>query len=308
MSNEIKIENVKSVLLGSPYEDYDVKPVDQGVSTDVFKLVKKAKTTLYFRVLPHGETSSLQCLAHDLMVTAGVKVPKVLLAKDKVADLDGRAFMLVEEIAGSSLTDSSRSLEESQKRNALVDTGKELALINSICVSGVGWLEKTHNRTLVARGRNYNDFAINSMDKMLGELVISTSITQSLANKTSSFVFAKQDLFDTRDASFLAHGDFGADHIYQDEGKYTGIIDFGDIRGTSKYHDLATFYTYDREYYSSLVEGYNQVYPLPPDYAQRILVEAVLFGIGKLWYLYKTRPDKVTGHPVIDLFNEVAYP
>jgi hypothetical protein len=33
------------------------------------------------------------------------------------------------------------------------------------------------------------------------------------------------------DRAHLAHGDFDMTHIYQEDGRYTGIIDFGEIRG-----------------------------------------------------------------------------
>lgn len=41
---------------------------------------------------------------------------------------------------------------------------------------------------------------------------------------------------------YLAHGDFDTTHIYQDNGRYTGIIDFGEIRGADRWYDLGYFH------------------------------------------------------------------
>ena len=45
--------------------------------------------------------------------------------------------------------------------------------------------------------------------------------------------------------SRLAHGDFDATHIYQRDGLYTGVIDFGEMRGAEPHYDLAYFLVQD---------------------------------------------------------------
>ena len=44
----------------------------------------------------------------------------------------------------------------------------------------------------------------------------------------------------------LAHGDFDLTHIWLDgQGRYAGIIDFGEMRGAGRYFDLGHFLLHD---------------------------------------------------------------
>jgi aminoglycoside phosphotransferase (APT) family kinase protein len=45
----------------------------------------------------------------------------------------------------------------------------------------------------------------------------------------------------------LAHGDFDVTPIFQQDGAYTGLIDFGEIRGAEPFHDLGHFHLHDGE-------------------------------------------------------------
>jgi hypothetical protein len=48
-----------------------------------------------------------------------------------------------------------------------------------------------------------------------------------------------------RKYAYLAHGDFDLTHIFQRNGHYTGIIDFGEIMGSSPFYDLGHFKLHD---------------------------------------------------------------
>ena len=50
-----------------------------------------------------------------------------------------------------------------------------------------------------------------------------------------------QSLGDPDATAWLAHGDFDCSHIYVADGRYSGIIDFGEIRGANPWYDLAQF-------------------------------------------------------------------
>jgi aminoglycoside phosphotransferase (APT) family kinase protein len=69
----------------------------------------------------------------------------------------------------------------------------------------------------------------------------------------------------------LAHGDFYVSHVFHRDGRYTGIIDFGDIQGSNGWHDLATFRLSDPDLDSPedaavphLEAGYAEVIVLAP--------------------------------------------
>ncbi len=59
----------------------------------------------------------------------------------------------------------------------------------------------------------------------------------------------------------LVHGDFDISHIFHSIGRYSGIIDFGEIRGNNRLFNLATFVGFyqDRILYSYLLEGYCEI-------------------------------------------------
>jgi Ser/Thr protein kinase RdoA (MazF antagonist) len=59
----------------------------------------------------------------------------------------------------------------------------------------------------------------------------------------------------------LVHGDFDISHMFHSAGRYSGIIDFGEILGNNRLYDLATFVVFyqDRILYSYLLEGYREV-------------------------------------------------
>lgn len=85
----------------------------------------------------------------------------------------------------------------------------------------------------------------------------------------------------------FAHGDFDATHIYHRDGVYTGIIDFGEMRGTERCYDLGHFALHDGEHTPELLSprllaGYREVAPLPPDYPRRVALWSLLIGVRAL--------------------------
>jgi len=70
-------------------------------------------------------------------------------------------------------------------------------------------------------------------------------------------------------SAVLVHGDFDASHIFHSAGQFTGFIDFGEIRGSNKLFDLATFAHNDsspgRTAYGHLLDGYREITQLTDD-------------------------------------------
>ena len=61
----------------------------------------------------------------------------------------------------------------------------------------------------------------------------------------------------------LVHGDFDISHIFHANGRYSGLLDLGEIRGNNRLYDLATFVIFyglpDIIAYSYLLEGYREI-------------------------------------------------
>jgi aminoglycoside phosphotransferase (APT) family kinase protein len=83
----------------------------------------------------------------------------------------------------------------------------------------------------------------------------------------------------------LAHGDYDATAIFCQGGHYTGVIDFGEIRGAEPVFDLGHFQLHDQERVShrllpALLDGYAQVEQ--PQDPRSIRRSAVLLGLRQL--------------------------
>ncbi|GAA4449997.1 hypothetical protein GCM10023170_035150 [Phytohabitans houttuyneae] len=81
----------------------------------------------------------------------------------------------------------------------------------------------------------------------------------------------------------LAHGDFDPTHIFCAGGGYSGLIDFGEIRGAEPAFDLGHFLLYDEaSLLPALLRGYGRVEPLPDGHGRSIIRSAVLLGLRQL--------------------------
>jgi Ser/Thr protein kinase RdoA (MazF antagonist) len=87
--------------------------------------------------------------------------------------------------------------------------------------------------------------------------------------------------------AWLAHGDFDATPIFQADGRYSGLIDFGEIRGTEPLFDLGHFLLHDREHLpiplvADLLAGYGEIVVLPDGHQELVRRSAVLLGLRQL--------------------------
>ncbi len=99
---------------------------------------------------------------------------------------------------------------------------------------------------------------------------------------------------------------------YVADGRYSGIIDFGEMRGADPLYDLAHFKLHDGEtlvagLLAPLIEGYADVYPLPDDYSARLSLLALLIGIRALARRLRKRPfDAAAHHALAAIRSEIA--
>jgi Ser/Thr protein kinase RdoA (MazF antagonist) len=85
----------------------------------------------------------------------------------------------------------------------------------------------------------------------------------------------------------LAHGDFDVTHIFHLDGVYSGLIDFGEIRGTEPLFDLGHFLLHDCETFPAplfehLVAGYAEIHLLRPNDNADVRTSAILLGLRQL--------------------------
>lgn len=297
------VETIKDFIKTlSEFSNFKIEATNNGVSTDVYRLIKDT-TILYLRLSDPKENMSTEALAHRLIIEKGVSIPKVLHYEDFNESL-GRSYMITTEIKGEPARNDKTHLKE-----ITYQAGKQIALVNTILVEGFGWLDwKTPNITkLKGLYSSWEEFRLDfsRIENMLNDLIGSGTIDRHIADKYLRYVNDNKQLIKCTQAH-LAHGDFGLDHVYTFEGKYSGIIDFGDIRATSIYSDLAHFYTYSPESFDDLLKGYLEVTPLEEGYKEKIEFESMLTVIGKLWWVTKNLPGNLNRrHNDFKLLNRV---
>ncbi len=186
-------------------------------------------------------------------------------------------------------------------RGTVVEAGRDLAIINSIPVQQFGWIRRDSGEviSLEAEFSTCRALVFEHLEEdlaFLGERVLSTREIEAIRGIVDRFG-AWLDI----EQSWLAHGDFDATHIYQEHGCYTGIIDFGEIRGGDPFYDLGHFQMHDGETLPArvlpyLLEGYKEVVQLPPDYEQRIHFSSLLIATRALTRSMKKRSIDFRGH------------
>lgn len=270
--------------------NYSVTRVDQGVSTYVFRITD-GSDGCYLRVLPEpGASFAPEARAHSLLCQRGLNVPDVVFFEHLNAELQ-RSIMATTEIAGEHVGLASRR----DVKDVLVEAGRELAVINSVPVHGFGWIKRDREVVvdLEAEHPSYRSFALEDIDARLASLELVLDNKECLAIRETIDRYASW--LDV-DHGRLAHGDFDVTHIFQKDGRYTGIIDFGEIRGGDPFYDLGHFRLHDGETLPDIVlpyllEGYGQVTSLPPDHEWRIAYSSLLIGVRWLARTIEKSPD-----------------
>lgn len=284
--------------------------VAEGVSTRVYRVVAQEET-FYLRILPEvGASFGAEVVAHERVRQLGVKAPEVIAYEPCYAPLQ-RSVMVVREIAGLPLSQSP-FLDRANLDSILEAAGGDLARINSVSVAGFGWMARdVEAPRLQAPLPTWRALALDGWETNLAYLVSAATLLPAdiaLLEQARSRYDSWLDDAESR----LAHGDFDATAIYQRDGVYSGIIDFGELRGVSRWYDLAHFHMRDGEYLASpllppLLRGYARAVTLPEDAARRILFASLFINLHALSRsLRKRPPNRFTQHQVERLRADLA--
>lgn len=232
----------------------NVERVLKGSSTYVYRVITSL-ATYYMRFLPEDASFAAEVLVHNKLFASGIKVPQIIGFEHK-NDLTGLSMMLVDEILGTSIEEN---IPQTNLRDILYEAGYQLALIHNISVDGFGWIDRKHYSSLKGEKENFNEYFCEYLDKDLQTLSQYPFSDKEILEITDLMKKAKK-ILNVKNA-VLVHGDFDISHIFHSAGTYSGIIDFGEIRGNNPLFDLATFIGFyqDRAQYSYLLEGYSKI-------------------------------------------------
>ncbi len=278
--------------IDSPFNDFELSRASSGVSTEVYRM-EKGMEVYYLRIGNKETTMWAEAEAHRLCREKGAKVPEVIYFEEKNLGLQ-RSLMITTDVPGKSAGEADYS--PTTTNEIVREAGRNIALINSIPMDKMGWIDDSEGtKNLRGIGTNYGDFILEGIEDKVERLTNQYRLFDSeLATRVLKYVDNKSRVLMEYKQGYLAHGDFNLSHIFADNGVFSGIIDFGDIRSASPYHDLVHFYIYERPFFPALVEGYTKVRDLETDYMERIKVEAVVMAIGKLDWIGKKRINKLT--------------
>lgn len=252
----------------------------EGVSTPVYR-VRRGAETLYLRLAETPDDDlTTEAAIHLLLLRLGVSVPEIV----DVVRFDtalGRSAMLTREIAGRPLSAGAPPEVEA----VLEAAGRDLARLNSIEVEGFSWIRRD-GRPLPPRGEEPDYAAFVNWE-------VPSPWPGPLAGVVPNLdldVYEEMIEGESRrplTAGRLAHGDFDVTHVFHRGGRYTGLIDLGELRGAEPSFDLGVFHLYDgeileRPLLAHVLRGYDQVAPPAEGHAELIWRSAVLYGLRQL--------------------------
>ncbi len=265
--------------------DLVVERISEGVSTYVYR-IRRGDAVYYLRVLPEvGSGFAPEARVHGLLRERGVKAPEVVYLEHRNPDL-GLSVMVTTDAPGQHI---GHCRDARALRSIMVEAGRDLALINSIRVQGFGWIKRDRAAVVALEAElpTLRAFALDPLEDdltLLGQHALTAREVDALrAAIGRADAWPESDGVEGR----LAHGDFDAAHIYQQDGRYSGIIDFGEIRGADPFYDLGHVRMHDGEtlplpLLPYLLEGYAQIAPLPADGMERIRLACLLIATKTL--------------------------
>jgi aminoglycoside phosphotransferase (APT) family kinase protein len=253
----------------------------------------------YYLRLAEEPGQDLTTDAHVLerLQALNVRVPEVVAASAATAAFP-RSWMIMTEVPGRSIAQGGTDDEAQQ---AAIAAGRDVAVINSVSVSGFGWLHRDGSAQLTAELPSYRQFVVSYLPTPWPGRLQEVFHPRQL-EALRALAAGEQDR--PFRAGRLVHGDLDLTHIYSHAGHYSGIIDFGELRGADPYFDLGHFLLHDGEtrpaqLFHSFLNGYRQVNSLPDGYCQAIRASAILLGLRQLSRWLSPERGYPLSHPLV---------
>jgi aminoglycoside phosphotransferase (APT) family kinase protein len=255
-----------------------VARVAEGVSTTVYR-VDAGSQTYYLRILPEpGASFAPEVAVHRQLRAAGLRVPEVVYF-EHYNRLFQRSLMLTTAIAG-------RAVGHQQPPGAvqqiMIEAGRELAQLNQIAVQGYGWVRRdTPDLRLRGEHPTLPAWFTEEFESPIRALHGCRDLTSRDADALLRLLGVACEQLQ-HEPAILAHGDFDATHIYHHDGAYSGIIDFGEIRGAHQFYDLGHFAVENGDWLPYVLQGYTAVAPLRDDALRHIHLSSLLIAARRV--------------------------
>jgi aminoglycoside phosphotransferase (APT) family kinase protein len=273
-----------------PHRTVTFTRAESGGSTPVYRVVDAVTGQVWYLRLAEdtGESRAAEAIVHQLLRDARLPVPEVLAWEPRPPELD-RSAMLTGQVPGQPLRDLPW-LSPSALAAAARAAGRDLAQINRVTVRGFGWVRAVSapDNALLAEHHTRSEWTAEYAQAMAA--IAASGLVERGGTNLLRHIMDRWLSRPDRTASSLAHGDFDATHIYavsEPTMRYSGIIDFGEIRGADPLYDLGHALFHDtepdrRSVFASLFAGYQAVTSLDADALSDIQQQAVAIGVRRL--------------------------
>lgn len=267
---------------------YSCRRTPDGSSTQVYRVDRGAET-FYVRIAERADDSfAPEAALHQALVAAGAKVPDVVHYEPFYAPI-ARSVLVTTEILGGPMDEStSTAAAASIGRSA----GRDLAKIHNVGVEGFGWIRREHGRSGWPLRAEYSTYVEYVDPASVADPLLGIGFSPAQVRAVESLLTVAIVLGPTGATGSVAHGDFDTSHVFASAGAYTGLIDFGEIRGTDYTFDFATLVLSKDEHLpaslirASVESGYTEVRALPADHERRLYLACVLSASHRLavWF------------------------
>lgn len=250
-----------------------------GSSTQVYR-VNRGTEVFYLRLAEErDEDLHTDAAVHRELLRRGVPVPDIVHVERFDPAFD-RSAMITTAIAGGPLSPNApRDFAASVVRAA----GAACALLNQVAVAGFGWVRRDGQPVVSGKVGSYPEFVRSELPAVWPGILADVFTTAELDRLQ---VLVEDEAACAPAHGALVHGDLDLTHIFTDGSAFTGLIDFGEIRGAEVWYDLGHFQVHDETHTQFLladfVAGYGEVTALPPDYAELIRRSAVLSALRQM--------------------------
>ena len=169
-----------------------------------------------------------------------VKYPKVY---DLISPCEEFPFGAIVEdnIGGTELREVVSKLNQSQKK----EIGRVLA----------AFITQVHNITTKGKKAEEININLNKYDRSL--LVLKDYLPDDILKKLADLKLCYKSLLESKDFC-ITHGDLNAGNIMIENGKVSGIIDFGNMEYYIPEIEFVHMYFFDRTIYESMIKNYSK--------------------------------------------------
>ena len=262
------MNDIKKILEERLGSGIHINRTQNGVSSTVFS-VEYGDQTDYFRVgYDEQESYKLDVILFETLTDMGARVPQPVFFEEFNNTLK-RSVLLTKAIPGEPV--HGIDVDDS----VLFGAGADLARLASIPAKGFGRISRRQgDREFVGENEDYCSLLKERLVSQ-SEILTKHGLLTSQQIENLYAILEKYRKHPEFAEGHLAHGDYSKHHIFCKDGKYTGMIDFGDLSSGSRLYDLATYKIYEDSGFEALLNGFKSIQSIPEDYEDIINFEII---------------------------------